>query len=814
MGTYSKIINHPIDMGRVCRRIRRRQYKCLRDVRLDCWRIFANCVRYHSHAHNKNAVPSFVSIALHLRGFFNDLWQEYMLPSDFPGHKSPTPGSGIDKDAILRSDMDQRTEDRRRRLIVAGLSVMAGKYLEHAADSLKRLVKNGGRVDKLDTRPVWGEGVDLDDEDEADLEIVLTNLRQLETKLHDMVSRQDGELGVDELETLIRNCYSSDADGLETMRPTLRMQIATRLDRYMGQLIVPIHEATCRGVSQSSIWGCMAAGVWARESSKKPFWPALVLGIMAPEDQKEAWHQALTERNEERLPDKLKAQLVGGKRNAEKAIKRQSQGQAEPQSFFLVEFLGTHEFIWVREADIVENFNAEEDPNKNDNVGANKKKRVSKSHLANILSSKTYANAIDEITWAMEEFELQLQDIGGDPEERSDDYAESGYTYDILAQSDDEFGKAEDDDPESETVDVDECNELLETKGLLDLSAAGIKRRNQLKKQQKAKEERKLKAQKARKEKAVKAKKEKELKVKAKEKDKEKKQNQRDVERRRRKRIREREKALMIRDIALKDYAPGKRHTIPNKRVRAEAIVNGYLMRDHLGSKEYKPLCLGKGANGILNISAALIDSTNLIGMTLAFRAASGDIPMPEESSVHLTKSYKETWNSISLKGKKASTERSAALKRQIEILESEIGRSKVSKKRRLELIQETKAKVVKTEEKLIGDDRYARVNPLLKFKKTNPSAGKKRTKSPSIDMSTASNDDDAVEVVAGSNKDDEVFETDSEAPDFDVLDAETADAEEAEADALEDDEEDSAADGEMDESQSVDDAMEVDSKA
>lgn len=696
-----------------------------------------------------------------------------MIPSDSPLYRTPSagsalakaPGSCIDKDAILRSAVEQRSEDRKRRMVVAGLSVMAGKYLDRAADLLKRLIEDGGRVDRLDSRPIWGDGVDLDDEDEGDMKIVLDNLRGLETKIRGIVSRQE-ELGVDELESFIRKCYASDSEGLQNMRPTLRMQIAARLDRYLGQLIIPIHEATCRGVSQSSIWGCMAAGVWARESSKKPFWPALVLGIIAPEDQREAWHQALTERNEERLPDKLKSQLMNGKRNAEKQIKRQRDGKAEPQSFFLVEFLGSHEFIWVREADIVENFNAEEDPNKSDSVGANKKKRVSKSHLTSILNSKTYASAIEEIHWALDEFELQLQDIGGDNiEEKSDEDPEPSYTYDVLAQSDDEGGTADDDEPAIESVDIDECNELLETNGLLDLSTAGKRRREQLKKKQKAIEEKNRKAQKAKREKAAKARKEREQKVKEKEREKEQKHSKKELESKRRKRIRERAKALSMQDIALKDYAPGKRHLIPNKRARAEAIVNGYLLRDQTGAKVYKPLGLGKGAGSNLTINAALIDSSNLIGMSLAFRAAAGEIAMPEESSVHLTKSYKEMWNSISLKGKKSSAARCRVLKRQLEILEDEIRRSKAAKKRRLELTEETKELVIKAQKKMAMDDKYARVNPLIKFKKTyNPSAGRKRKKSIDTTGSTTSN---YAEAVPASNKDDtdDELETNSEAP-------------------------------------------------
>ena len=158
----------------------------------------------------------------------------------------------------------------------------------------------------------------------------------------------------------LKRCYGDDIfEGLAR----LKVSFAKRLDRMLGKLIVPVNEVNCRGVNQSSVWGCMAAAIWARENTKKPFWPALVLGILAPDDQKEDWHSLLTQRNEARLPEKLLAGLQAGKKKALQALQRQNEGKAERMSYFLVEFLGTHEFIWVREADIEENFNPDEDIN-------------------------------------------------------------------------------------------------------------------------------------------------------------------------------------------------------------------------------------------------------------------------------------------------------------------------------------------------------------------------------------------------------------------------------------------------------------------
>ena len=115
---YSKIITHPVDLGHVCRGIRRRQYANCRDVRLDVWRVFANCVKYNAHPTNKEAVPSFFSIALHLRDYFNNLWQEYLLPSDPP--KKPVVLNNAMEDVAIyevsKAAFAKRNEARQKRL--------------------------------------------------------------------------------------------------------------------------------------------------------------------------------------------------------------------------------------------------------------------------------------------------------------------------------------------------------------------------------------------------------------------------------------------------------------------------------------------------------------------------------------------------------------------------------------------------------------------------------------------------------------------------------------------------------------------------
>ncbi|KAL3920604.1 MAG: hypothetical protein SGILL_003178 [Bacillariaceae sp.] len=721
MNVYSKIVEHPIDLGKVCRRVRRRQYDNLRDIRLDTWRIFTNCFKYHSSSSNKQAVPSFVSIALHLRDLFNDLWQEHMLPSDFPPPAPPHPGryqkKPKDPYLRLRNSMEQRAKDRKRRLVVSGLSVMNGATLRSTGDALVKFVENGGRVDKLDIEPIWGEGARLSEQDESDVALIVENLKRFGSSLREMAAKDD-ELGVDDLDVKLRECYTK-GEGFENMSAAIRMKIANRLGRFVGQILVPINEANCRGVSQSSVWGCMAAAVWARESSKKPFWPALVLGIMAPDDQKEDWHSALTERNETRLPSKLKILLSSGKRRAEQALKRQGMGQAEPQSYFLVEFLGTHEFIWVREADIVENFNPEEDPNKADAALPSRKKRIPRSTLDQALKSETYAGAIEEAQWALEEFEMQLQDIGGESEETpdTDGQAEGGYSFPVLSQSDEEAEGEDHDDPSKESIDIDECNELLATNGLLDLTVAGRKKRALIVKQQKLDTEKKKKAAKARKDKADKAKRARDAKEKEKQKDKEKRQAQRELENKRRKRMREREKALKNiekknKRMKLSEPSPGYRRLINCKRERAEAVVNGFVHRT-AEKGLYKSLSLGGGEEKWIPTNA--IDSNNLSGIALAFRAAAGLVPTPNPTKDGPGQKVVKPWDEIKINRMKMSDERMAGLEKQIELIEKEIQTVKAQKERRLQLLKAAKDEARRSKEKLIADDEEARSNPMEK---------------------------------------------------------------------------------------------------
>lgn len=257
MAIYSKIVSNPIDLGKVCRKIGRRQYANTREVQLDMWRIFSNCVKYHSHHSNKDGVPSFVSIALHLREFFNNLFQEWILPSD-PPKKALTVKGGTASVKYLRETYATREEDRKRRIIVSGLTCMSIGCMKKTAENIQNLLDNGGRVDELDTEAVFplpGEGpaAGLDAADHRDLLVVVEKLATFKGQLAQLAA-DNTEFTVEQFDVHLKACYETE---VFENNPGLKFRVRNRINRFLHKILCPINEANCRGVTQSSIWGCM-----------------------------------------------------------------------------------------------------------------------------------------------------------------------------------------------------------------------------------------------------------------------------------------------------------------------------------------------------------------------------------------------------------------------------------------------------------------------------------------------------------------------------------------------------------------------------
>ena len=714
---YNKVVHNPIDLGKVSRAIRKRQYKNTRQICLDVWRIFTNCVKYHTHPITREgAIPSFVSIANHLREYFNALWLEFMIPSEA--------SLGNKKDAVevaLKNAEEQRNKLRRERFETISTTICSDRLLAKTADAIDLFFKNGGKVDNLDQFPIYGS-LSADDEATTAVQASLNALSSVSSRLRELVG-SDVEYTIENLNDDLKKCYSDEVfEGF----PWLKIKFEKRLERLMGKLIAPIFEISCRGVNQSSVWGCMAAAIWARENMKRPFWPALVLGILAPEDQSEDWHSYLTERNESRLPEKLLSGLVAGKKKAIQAIERQSAGVSERMSYFLVEFLGTHEFIWVREADIVENF----DPtvNINENV-VNSISAKKKSFLRGVIaqSSKMLARATDEGRWALEEYDLLLNDPCGDQMEMiSDESEEENYSFSVLCEADDEADEAYEADkarvtsivssedvafetPTGDVYDLEEINELLSTNGFLDFSAEGKKSsrkralalrkiQSDAKKTSKKKEKKKA----PRESKATKP----QLTVALSQKD------AKDVEKRRKKRQRDREKfekdkekmTKKLKTDSVSVVKKGRKLGIVDKKGRAASIVRGYLNRISVRDG-IKGLSLG----GLASLPAANVEGSGILGMALAFRAAAGELEMPDTKD---NPSCIKPWDHITVDGL-TSDERCIALNRKIELLQHTMIMLEKDTERRLHLIKEAMQRKENYDLSLYAAESEARQNDI-----------------------------------------------------------------------------------------------------
>ncbi len=736
---YSKVVKDPIDLGKVCRAIRKRQYTNTRQVCVDIWRIFANCVKYHTHpCTREGAIPSFVSIANHLREYFNALWMEYMIPSEITAV-----GTGAIAAALKNAD-EKRTKLRVERYNALVATLLSANCVENAAKAIENFVEKKGKVDDLDKTSIDC----ANDEEEDAMASVFKALSSMAARLR-QIAPSDVEYPVEALGNDLKRCIGNEVfEGCDA----LRNKLEKRIDRLLGKIIAPINEATCRGVNQSSVWGCMAAAIWARETTKRPYWPAIVLGILAPDDQSEDWHRFLTERNEARLPFKLLQGLQNGKKKATQALIKQSEGKAERMSFFLVEFLGTHEFIWVREADIIENFDPDEDPNTILARSSGKKTKKSSRNSAHA-NSKILSKAIDEGRWALEEFEMQLNDPCGDQiEEYAED--EENYSFPVLCESDDEADEADGGlgdqndlgdcnvfgSPTGKLTDVDEIHELLFTDGVLDYSTNGRKlakrRATAFKKFQteakkaanllkKEKEEKAKKLKNAKKAKAAslasKAAKESSKKSTAASNGGDKAHSEKELIKRRKKRERERatkqkeqdKKRLKTDGNSL--VRRGRKVWIADKRGRASAIVRGYLHK-MTAKNEIKGLGLG----GVLTIPSAAVESTGLLGMALAFRAAAGELEMPNTSD---NSSCFKPWESIDVDRPQTSAERCANLEKKIKMMQQAIKTLKSNDERRKQLIEAAKKEKEDNFNLIMQAEKDARQNEMPKRK----SVGKKK---------------------------------------------------------------------------------------
>lgn len=200
---------------------------------------------------------SFVSISLHLREFFEALWQEHMLASDPPPRIFTGKGATAETKYVQNS-YSRREDDRKKRLIISGLTCLSQNCMKKSVDKLTKFLANQGKVDRLDKDPIFplhGEplGRGIDDDDLKDLQVVVEKLQTFKAKITQL-AEENAEYTVEQFDQEIKQCYTTD---VFENNPNLRFRVRNRLNRFVGKILVPINEANCRGVTQSSIWGCM-----------------------------------------------------------------------------------------------------------------------------------------------------------------------------------------------------------------------------------------------------------------------------------------------------------------------------------------------------------------------------------------------------------------------------------------------------------------------------------------------------------------------------------------------------------------------------
>jgi len=231
---------------------------------------------------------------------------------------------------------------------------------------------------------------------------------------------------------------------------------------------------------------------------------------------------------------------------------------------------------------------------------------------------------------------------------------------------------------------------------------------------------------------------------------KESKQLQKDLEKRRKKRSRERDKLLRSeskkktkRRRTSPDDDDDHRVLTHDKRARATAIVNAYLSR---WAKEDDSRSLA--LNGVMSTPVASIDSTGLLGMALAFRAAAGELAMPDDGEEQLART--KPWAAIDSDKPKNSSERTKNLEKQIELLEKEISRVRKDTEKRKLLALEYAPKRLAKEKRIEEDNLAARRNPFKKKKKIPVAkSDQSADDSPGKDESVAKDEASNVEVQA-----------------------------------------------------------------
>ena len=279
--------------------------------------------------------------------------------------------------------LKSRTIDRTNRLNLTGSFQMKGKYLQQAMKSLKSLIIeiNQGPADVNDNNH-WET-------------VILDELQKVEQKLIEKIHSQSG-LTVSDFHALVKDCYdtsgnknrrdeiqkvdtgsSADTDNISFLSEVSRNNYL--LDQYVAQIVVPIYELKRRGSEYSSIWARLDYGpkslLWVQSSastssikskSKGVYWPALLLGIW-----KDGKCDPMMEDHLPRLSKGVEIQIRKQMTNKTKNTRCAAGGKA----YYIVEFLGTHEFGMYSEDHCLSMTTRSTGPSRDDDLNTKRKKK-------------------------------------------------------------------------------------------------------------------------------------------------------------------------------------------------------------------------------------------------------------------------------------------------------------------------------------------------------------------------------------------------------------------------------------------------------
>jgi hypothetical protein len=158
------------------------------------------------------------------------------------------------------STFQKRKESRRKRFSIAGQTCMSKTCMTNIAEELEGFIVNGGCVDSLDYERVFPDveaGTKTHhhivfSDDQKDLQTTVENLGTFQVKMQKM-AKEHTQYTVGQFHQDLNKCC------MVKNNSALQLSIRDRINRFVGKIIVPIYEAHCRGVSQSSIWGCIVS---------------------------------------------------------------------------------------------------------------------------------------------------------------------------------------------------------------------------------------------------------------------------------------------------------------------------------------------------------------------------------------------------------------------------------------------------------------------------------------------------------------------------------------------------------------------------